>query len=81
MVIQAGENVPAAAFVLNGHGGVLEVLLQVVVGPEVFPTWACRRLMCMRGGGDSNESVSACWCFVPVEDLVPFCSCCVTINT
>ena len=37
MVIQAGENIPAAAFVLNGSDGVLEVLLQVVVGPEILP--------------------------------------------
>ena len=35
-VIQAGENVPAAAFALNGPDGVLEVLLQVVVGPEIL---------------------------------------------
>ena len=37
MVIQAGENVPAAAFALNGPDGVLEVLLQVVVDPDIFP--------------------------------------------
>ena len=36
-VIQAGENVPAAAFALNGPGGVLEVQLQVVVDPEMLP--------------------------------------------
>ena len=32
MVIQAWKNVPAAAFALNGPDGVLEVMLQVVVG-------------------------------------------------
>ena len=37
MVIQAGGNVPAAAFALNGPDGVLEVMLQVVVGPESLP--------------------------------------------
>ena len=36
-VIQAGENVPAATFTLNGPADVLEVQLQVVVGPEMFP--------------------------------------------
>ena len=36
MVIQAGENVPVAAFALNGRDGVVEVLLQVVVGPEIL---------------------------------------------
>ena len=36
-VIQAGENVPAAALALNGPNGVLEVRLQVVVGPEMLP--------------------------------------------
>ena len=37
MVIQARENVPAAAFALNGPGGILEVLLQMVVGPKSLP--------------------------------------------
>ena len=37
IVIQAEENVPVAAFVLNGRDGVVEVLLQVVVGPEILP--------------------------------------------
>ena len=37
MVIQAGENIPAATFALNGRGGVVEVLFEVVFGPEIFP--------------------------------------------
>ena len=37
VVIQAGENIPAIAFALNGPDGVLEVLFQVVVGPEISP--------------------------------------------
>ena len=37
MVIQAGESNPAVAFALNGHGGVDEVLLEVVVDPEMLP--------------------------------------------
>ena len=36
-VIQAGDNVPATAFALKDHGGVVEVLLQVVVGPDLVP--------------------------------------------
>ena len=37
MVIQAGETIPVTAFALNGRASVVEVLLQVVVGPEMFP--------------------------------------------
>ena len=37
MVIQAGENVPAATFALHCCDSVFEVLLQVVVGSEILP--------------------------------------------
>ena len=36
-VIQAGDNVPATAFALSDPDGVVEVLLQVVLGPEIVP--------------------------------------------
>ena len=36
-VIQAGDNIPATAFALKDHVGVVEVLLQMVVGPEMLP--------------------------------------------
>ena len=36
-VIQAGDNVPATAFARKDPDGVVEVLLQVVVGPEIVP--------------------------------------------
>ena len=36
-VIQAGDNVPATAFALRDPDGVVEVLLKVVVGPEIVP--------------------------------------------
>ena len=36
-LIQAGDNVPAAAFTLNDPVGVLQVQLQVVVDPEIMP--------------------------------------------
>ena len=37
IVIEAGENVPASAFTLNGRGGVEDILLEVVTGTEVVP--------------------------------------------
>ena len=37
MVIQARENVTTAVFALNGQGGVDDVLLEVVIGPEFLP--------------------------------------------
>ena len=36
-VIQAGDNVPATAFALSDPDGVVEMLLQVVVVPEIVP--------------------------------------------
>ena len=36
-VIQAGDNVPTTAFALSDPDGVVEVLLQVVLGPEIVP--------------------------------------------
>ena len=43
-VIQAGDNVPATAFALRDPVGVVEVLLQVVAGPEMLPRTGLREV-------------------------------------